>query len=230
LSAHRRSFSTDREITFTPKKNNLKLYMSSDAGFDISAVIGLQRVLPSRPSSTTTTTTADSDVITRPPHDPRVPRRLGDFSQLWEFLSTANGEGGASLSTPPTSPDINAKNITCTSPEISALRSEGSPKKPRRYVTFSQRVEVGRDNATTTVALNDNNGDSDGVKAFVKHVSKHVIKSNVSAEDRKINIITKLLGMFPEARSSLLSPASSGKMSPEGIHVFIDNSNVCFPV
>jgi hypothetical protein len=246
LSASSRSFCTDRKITFDNKKYNLKFYMSSDGGFDISAVIGLQRVLPSRPSSTTTTTTtttttADSDAITRPPHDPRVPRRLGDFSRLWEFLSTVNSEeSGASASTPPTSPEpANDKTTVCTSPEVSALRSEGSPKKPRRNVTFSPTVEVGRDNdndnnnatttTTTTTALNDN-GDSEGVKAFVKHVSRPVIKSSVSAEDRKINIITKLLGMFPEARASLLSPASAGTLSPEGIHVFIDNSNVCFPL
>lgn len=218
--------------------------MSSNTGFDTSAATGLQQVLPSRASSTS----ADSSdaAFSKSPNDPTAPRRLGDFTQLWQFLDTisnADSSGVRSPNTPPTDPDPDTSFrsfITTFSPsgEASALKTEGSHKKTRRYVTFSPTVDVSPCKKNTGIANNAfiatttalkaalDDSPSDGVKVFAKHVSKPLIKSTTSPEERKINIIKTLMSMYPEARSSLLSPAPTLALSPEGIHIFIDNSNI----
>lgn len=51
-----------------------------------------------------------------------------------------------------------------------------------------------------------------------------------SREDRDFQLLTKLMSDFPEDRRWLLSPMrlTSDQMSPQGLHVFVDASNILF--
>jgi hypothetical protein len=139
----------------------------------------------------------------------------------------------------------------------SVLRAGGFKKtydepQVRRVVTFATTTNWGNDTdednvINSTVIPNSSRHtysySEDGVnttrksngidiKPHPKHIDGNggtasVIKSTCTPEVRKINIIQKLLSIFPEGTSTLLSPVSFvGKLTRSGIHVFIDNSNV----
>ena len=220
------------------------------SSFDLSPVIGLHRVLPPTPSSTTDSSGDNSAGYFKPVDLSNLSsiqaRQLGDFSALWDFLQTTPARGGVSPPTSSTNPHLPPplySTPTATPPaereESSALRNQNSPKKPRRVVTFAANVgrvdgktTNGSKSTATTTTTTDDHQVCNGVKAFVKHVSRPLIESKTTPEARKVNIIQKLMGMFPESKTTLLRPPTrtAAGLSPDGVHVFVDNSNVSFTV
>jgi len=181
-------------------------------------------------------------------------RQLGDFTAIWRFLESIAGETGAVISPlqlATTSATATARRLTTSNvindnrytyapptpskPEFPSLRSSGSPAKPRRVVTFAPAVGFSDEDINTASAaytsatgLKTALGDKTytGVKTFVKHASQPMIVPALTSRQRKKNIMHKLLAMFPEDRGGLLRPHGRETGVEEGVHVFIDNSNV----
>jgi hypothetical protein len=125
--------------------------------------------------------------------------------------------------------------LTPSKPEFPILRSSESPAKPRRVVTFASAVSFSDEDINTASAaytsatglkpaLDDKSYTA--VKAFVKHASQPTIMPTLTSGQRKRNIIHKLLAMFPEDRGGLLRLHGRETGVEDGVHVFIDNSNV----
>ena len=203
--------------------------------FDLSPVIGLLRVLPARASSPSS---ESSGKESKPAdNEPRTTvRQLGDFTALWRYLADT-----ATVAEPRNETQYRFQPSALSTPDTSARGQwlSSSPKKPRRFVTFSPGTLGVADEAANSAspafisstglkfALDDRT--CTGVKALDKHASKPVIASNTTAEARKLSIIQKLIFMFPEAKATLLKPSqlSPKAITPDGVHVFVDNSNVC---
>jgi hypothetical protein len=213
--------------------------------FDLSPVRGLLRVLPATDSTTHTITpplptTAPTSFDAQ---DIRKPRQLGDFAALWQFLGTTGTDSeplSASSNKIRSESGAEEEEERVRVGEVDALPLNLSKKKQKRAVKFATKVGISQDKnssepivfADLKAAPPDDDEAGTGVKAFVKHVTRPVIRPNATPEVQKANIIQRLMEMFPNAAGTLLSPSvpvvAGGRRGGSGIHVFVDNSNVCF--
>ena len=216
--------------------------------FDLSPVRGLLRVLPATDLTTHTIALplpAAAAPTSFDAQDIHKPRQLGDFAALWQFLETTGTDSeplSASSNKIRSESDAEEEERVGVG-EVDTLPLNLSKKKQKRAVKFATKVGISRDKNSSEPALfadlkaasPDGDEAGTGVKAFVKHVTRPAIKPNATPEVRKANIIQRLMEMFPNAAGTLLSPSvpvvaatTTGRRgSGSGIHVFVDNSNVC---
>jgi len=200
-----------------------------NSGFNLSPVIGLLRVLPTEASSTA----GSFGPYTKPNTESKEhSRQLGDFTELWRFLETTADVNGASTTVAQDCQTDYSYISPVPEPDVPP-QVPGSFKKPRRVVTFAATVGLSDDvdSTKTHISTRFKTGlDDNGVKTFVGLMSRPVIKSSATPEARKIKIIQTLMTMFPETKKTLLRPTTSAELAPDGVHVFVDNSNVCDPI
>lgn len=201
-------------------------YMKSDS-FDISPVIGLFDAL---------SVSNDPAIIQRSKHHAsrNISSGLGDFSALWQFLNSGSTEsrsvGDSALTPCPLSfaTTTGAGDPEPTAPSISSTTSFVEPalEKRRRQVTFEPVLVEDASRIAPSHALT---GDTPSQQYSLssEYTTVPSIRSAGSAVDRKLQIIQKLLVMFPQDAAALLSPrVLENDPAAAGIHVFIDNSNV----
>lgn len=206
-------------------------------GFDLSPVIDLLDALSSTPANpflpNSTTVAAAGGVV----------RSLGDFPALWQFLEDCRTDDGSAAPphrelTPPPSPVPPSQkrrkrkkntNVTFDDPVINPGLSSATDSNDHTDTTEEiTRLAVPRFFVPASVVPPP----SHGLAARAVGVAQRpVIRS---ASERKAQLMQIIISLFPADAHTLLNLnlkiPQTVNLANTNIHVFIDNSNVCFHI
>lgn len=204
-------------------------------GFDLSPVIDLLDALsptPANPFLPDPTAVVTVGVV----------RSLGDFPALWQFLEDCRAGGSAPQ---------RSKELTPPPSPLPPLEKRRKRKKNTNVTFHDSVVNPGLSSATDTADHTDTTEEipraafprflipasvvpppSHGLAARAVEAPKcPVIRSRLSASERKAQLMQMIISLFPADAHTLLNLnlkiPQTVNLPNTNIHVFIDNSNVC---
>ncbi|KAI5806379.1 hypothetical protein EDC01DRAFT_626462 [Geopyxis carbonaria] len=183
-------------------------------GFDLSPVIQLLDVLSSREQAVEPIV----QLCLQKSH-----RRLGDFPAVWALLADSNVHP--------------VELIVNLDPENTQTNQHAKPPSVPLFTNSHLRMPVPSDAQVYSPVMRSEASKTSEFTREIQSVearltpirqSRIILKSRVPMMHQKINIIQKIMNMFPDTCEALLKPSipKGLKSALSDIHVFIDNSNI----